>query len=149
MPNINEMQNSNYLKASDFDLKGTTLTIRTVQEETLGSGKDAKDKWVIYFEEQEKGLVLNVTNMNMIAELHGDETDDWEGKQVVLYRTKAEYQGKRVDAVRVKDEVPVVARKGKPTAAPASKAKAAPVKTRGGKTQNEDEDEADEDDVPY
>ena len=145
MPKISEMSNSNYLKAQDFTTQGRTLTMRTVQEETLGRGKNADDKWVLYFEEEEKGLVLNKVNMTTIAELYGDDTDDWEGHQVTLFQTKVEFEGKRVPAIRILDEKP--RKKGKPEAS--GKVKSSPKPARGGKGKDEDEDQEDEDDAPF
>jgi hypothetical protein len=56
----------------------------------------------VYFAGKEKGLVLNKTNANMIVEIAGsDETEDWEGVQIVLYSTRVDFQGRRVDAIRV------------------------------------------------
>jgi hypothetical protein len=113
------MNASKYLNANDVDRKGTVLTIRNVEEETVGSGKDARDKWVAYFDETEKGLVLNKVNRTTIAELHGDETDDWEGKQITIHQEKTEMDGKRIPCLRVKDEVPRQRKaNGKATPAP-------------------------------
>jgi hypothetical protein len=56
----------------------------------------------VYFKGKEKGLVLNKTNGNMIAEVAGDDdTDNWGGASIVLYPTRVDMQGKRVDAIRV------------------------------------------------
>jgi hypothetical protein len=63
---------------------------------------DEDDKLVVYFKGAKKGLVLNVTNANMIAEIVGtEEMDEWAGKQIVLYPARVDFKGKRVPAVRV------------------------------------------------
>ena len=62
-------------------------------------------KPVLYFQNHERGIVLNKTNSSIIADMYGEETDDWPGKRVVLYPARVEFQGKIVDAIRIKLEV--------------------------------------------
>src|SRR5262245_40173132 len=96
--NINGAFPSTYLKAADLQGRRITVAIAAVKMEDIGS--DTKP--VLHFQGKDKGLVLNKTNANMISEICGtDETDDWSGKRVVLYPTKTDFQGKRVDAIRV------------------------------------------------
>ena len=89
---------SEYLRAAD--LKGRDVTVTMDSMETKDIGSDHKP--VLYFKNAEKGLVMNKTNWNMIAEIYGDESDDWMGKKITLYPTRVDFQGKRVDAIRVK-----------------------------------------------
>jgi hypothetical protein len=126
---------SNYLKASDFEDGDSTLTIKRLDEETIGSGKEAKDVWVVYFREQEKGLVLNKTNSNVIAGLYGDDTDDWKGKQVTLYETEVQFQDKMVPAIRIRSKPP-------------KKAAAKPVKAAVAEPA-EDTEEDDDSQIPF
>ena len=89
---------SQFLKAADLQGRRATVTIAGVTMEDIGS--DTKP--VLHFQGKDKGLVLNKTNANMITEIVGsDETDDWKGKRVTLYPTKTDFQGKRVDAIRI------------------------------------------------
>ena len=97
MPKLSDMYPSNYLRAADFEDGDSVLTIKQVEEDSIGQGKDAKDVWVCYFKEEDKGLVLNKTNSNTIATLYGDDTDDWAGKPVTLYATEVQFQDKMVD----------------------------------------------------
>lgn len=101
---------SNYLKADadvpDRDDGGCTLTISSVKLETVGQGAQAEDKPVCYFEEVDKGLVLNKTNANAIAAMYGDETKDWVGKRVRLGAQDVEYQGKITRGIRVSSRPP-------------------------------------------
>jgi hypothetical protein len=90
---------SKYIKAADLGGRKVTVTIDSAEMANIG---DEQDKLVIYFEGKSKGMVLNVTNANMIAEIAGsDETDDWKGVKIVLYSTRVDFQGRRVDAIRV------------------------------------------------
>ena len=96
--NINGAFPSTYLKAADLQGRRVTVAINTVKMEDIGGDH----KPVVSFAGKDKGLVLNKTNANMIAEIAGtDETDDWKGVRIVLYPTKTDFQGKRVDAIRV------------------------------------------------
>ena len=89
---------SDYLKAADLQGRAVKVTIGGLTHEEIGDSA----KPVLHFVGKDRGLVLNKTNANMIAEVLGsDETDDWEGKTITLYATKVDYQGRRVDAIRV------------------------------------------------
>lgn len=105
MPRVSDMVPSKYLKAADVE-ESPVLTISHVKEETIGQGAQADKKWILFFEEEEKGLVLNRTNINTIAGLYGDDTDDWEGKKITLFATQVDFQGKQVDAIRVRNKQP-------------------------------------------
>ncbi len=89
---------STYLKAADLQGRRVSVTISSVRVEEVGDGH----KPVVFFSGKDKGVVLNKTNATMIAEITGtDETDEWTGKSIVLYPTKTDFQGKRVDCIRV------------------------------------------------
>lgn len=60
------------------------------------------EKPVLYFKGKDKGIVLNKTNSNKIAEIFGDDTDGWTDGQIVLFETTTEFQGKTVPAIRVR-----------------------------------------------
>jgi hypothetical protein len=92
---------SKFLKADDLNDREIQCIIKDVQvEDVSGDGSDRKP--VLYFEGKEKGLVMNKTNSMVIASSHGEDTDDWGGKSVVLYPTKTQFQGKLVPCVRVR-----------------------------------------------
>lgn len=104
---ISEMFPSRFMKAEDFEEgESRILTIKMVEMEELGQGKDAKSKPVIYFRDHEKQLVLNKTNCSIVAKLHGDDTDDWVGKRIALYAVEVESFGDVVRAIRVKTTMP-------------------------------------------
>lgn len=61
----------------------------------------------MYFDESDKGLVLNQVNGNMIEKICGDsETNEWSGKRVVLYATETEFRGQQVACIRVRAPKP-------------------------------------------
>lgn len=87
-----------YLKADDLQQREVTCVIDTVQLEEVGS----EQKPVVYFTGKKAGLVLNKTNCNTIAAVYGDESDEWHGRPVILYPTTTDFQGKRVECIRVR-----------------------------------------------
>ena len=89
---------STYLKAADLSGKRAKVAIASVKMEDVGDDH----KPVVYFVGKERGLVLNKTNANMISEIaNSSETDDWTNVEVALYVAKVDFQGRRVDAIRV------------------------------------------------
>ena len=78
---------SQYLKEIDFSVgEDRPFTIKSVEKETLGQGKNAESKLVLYFRGEKKGLVLNKINFNSIAKVTGfDDSDDWAGQKICLY----------------------------------------------------------------
>jgi len=106
MAKLGDMFPSKYLAAADCEEEDLVVTISEVKEERLGQGNQAEDKFIVYFNEVDKGLVLNKTNAKSIADLHGGDTDDWEGKRVALYATEVEFQGKRSMGIRIRLKAP-------------------------------------------
>ncbi len=122
MPNLSEMYPSKWLKASDCDDGDMIVTIRDVAQEYIGQDGEGDAKWVVYFHEVEKGLILNKTNSRSIAKLHGEDTDDWLGKRIALFSMEVQFKQDVVPAIRVRLKAP----KGKAAAPAAAKAPAAP-----------------------
>ena len=93
---------SKYLKAEELD-DDVQVTIKSIVLEELEQKDGTKaEKPVCYFEEGPKGLILNKTNWALIAKQHGDESDDWSGKKVVLTVIDVDAFGDVVSAIRVK-----------------------------------------------
>lgn len=97
--NINESFPSKYLKASDIPEEGQTVVIVRINQEEIGKDKEIRP--VLYFEGEEKGIILNKTNATNISKLYGYETDDWSGKKVVLGVAWVDFQGQSVEAIRI------------------------------------------------
>ena len=95
---INAAYPSQYLKASDLMGQEIPVTMRTVQMEDIGGDP----KPVMYFEGKEKGMVLNKTNANNISDAYGYETNNWFGKQIILFEARVDFQGRTVPAIRVR-----------------------------------------------
>jgi hypothetical protein len=95
---ISEAFPSNFLRAADLQGRNVRVTIASVDMEEVGDAP----KPVLHFEGKDKGLILNKTNSNNIAAVYSDETDLWAGKEVVLYTTMVDFQGRTVEAIRVR-----------------------------------------------
>jgi hypothetical protein len=96
---LNDVFPSNYLKASDLGDEPRTLTIR---DSDMVEMQDGSRKLCIFFEQGAKGLIVNKTNANTIAAAYGDDTDDWRGQKVQLISVPVDFQGRTVDAIRVR-----------------------------------------------
>lgn len=110
--NINTAFPSKYLKAEgDIPDEGNlVLTIKDCSMETVGQDDDQETKPVLYFQETEKGLVLNRTNANTIAGVLGTQnTDDWVGQRIALFSTEVSFSGRQVLGIRVRMKRPPAA----------------------------------------
>ncbi len=102
--NVNELKESKFLKRSDVG-EGTIVTIRGVDQANVAKeGAEPEMKWILHLEEFEKGLVLNSTNGQLIAQaLKSEESEDWTGGKVVLYDDPSvSFGGKLVGGIRVR-----------------------------------------------
>lgn len=101
-----------YWKAADL-VKPRLLTISKFEYEPM-MGNLSDMKWVAYFAEDKRGLVLNQTNGNMIKSLFGDDSERCTGKKIVLFQSNTEMQGRTVPCIRVrapKEQAPPAAQK--------------------------------------
>lgn len=96
---VSEAFPSKYLAAADLQGKDVQVTIDRVEMATFDDGKS---KPIVYFQGHQKGVALNKTNANNIAMVHGDDTDHWRGRVVILFTAWVDYQGKSVQAIRVR-----------------------------------------------
>jgi len=94
---------SEYLCAADLQGKAVTVEIESVKVEELQSADGHEDqKPVIRFTGKAKRLVMNKTNAKSIAAIHGNDTDGWAGKKIILHPTTCEAFGETVECIRVK-----------------------------------------------
>lgn len=104
MPKISEMRESKFLKKEDVGT-GALVTIAGCQQYNVAmEGAAPEHKWCLTFNELDKPLVLNSTNIQLCAQICGSEdTDDWTGSRVVLYTDpNVSYAGKLVGGIRVR-----------------------------------------------
>lgn len=104
MPNIAVLRDSKYLTRADCG-PGILVTITNCAEANVAMESQPPEmQWILYFKECQKGMVLKSTNGQMIAKiLNSENTDDWTGKQVVLYDDpNVVFAGKPVGGIRVR-----------------------------------------------
>lgn len=102
---LSKMFPRRYATGADFGGKAFTLTVAKVSSEKMRPQPNAPetDKWVIYFKETQKGVVLNRTLAYQIAEILGsDDTDHWTGQKITLYPQPMTVAGKKVNAIRAR-----------------------------------------------
>ena len=87
-----------YLKSSDVD-DPVLMTIRAVTWEEM---QDGEHKAVLWFKEDERGLVINTTNGNVLMEYLGTDTDAFSGREIVVYSADTQFGGKDVKGLRLR-----------------------------------------------
>jgi len=102
---------SKYLKAADLQDREHKMVITKVELEAIG---DDDHKPVIFFTKAKKGLVCNKTNAKAIAAAYGDDTDEWTGKEIVLFPMMVQFRADMVASIRVKIPKAAVAPKPAP-----------------------------------
>jgi hypothetical protein len=106
MSSINDIRSSRYLKKEDVG-EGVLVTIKLIRKENVAmDGAEPEHKFVAYFEEFEKPMVLNSTNAQLIAKITGAEDnieEIWPGHKVVLYNDpNITFAGKLTGGIRVR-----------------------------------------------
>ena len=102
---LTQMFPKRYATGEDLQGRAITLTIASISCEKMHPQANAPEveKWVVYFEEAKKGVVLNRTLAYQIAEFLGsEETDDWIGKRITLFPQPMTVAGKKVTAIRAR-----------------------------------------------
>lgn len=98
------MIESKYLKQSDVE-EDTVVTVEKVGKANVApKGEEPEHKWLIRFTEFPKPMVLNSTNIKRLAKAcDSEDTDDWTGKQVILYvDPDVEFAGNVVGGLRIR-----------------------------------------------
>jgi len=107
---IGSMKESKYLKKEDVG-QGKTATIDRLDKADVSLENEPEEiKYTMYFKEilaedgKNKPLVLNWTNIQLCAIATGtDETDEWPGKQIVLYHDpNVSFAGQLKGGIRIR-----------------------------------------------
>lgn len=102
---------SKYLTAEEISGREIKVTILAVEVEAVG--QDKENRPVAYFVKAKKGLVLNKTNFKYLASQFGADSDDWGGKEIVLFTVMTQGRdGQPTEGIRTK--LPKVAVAPKP-----------------------------------
>jgi hypothetical protein len=102
---------SRFFKAADLEAD-KKLRIKTVTEELVGVGAEQQKKLVVWFTNDERGLVLNKTNNRTLRGAFGDDTAGWAAKIIVLFPSTVDLRGKMVPSLRVRIPPPKQATAG-------------------------------------
>lgn len=101
---VQEMYPRRYASGEDLKGRPVKVTIARVQQEEMrpGGGSPVK-KWVIYFRDAQRGVILSRTLAYQIAEALGeDDTSNWPGRRIVLYPVPMTVAGRPVTAIRAR-----------------------------------------------
>lgn len=101
---VSQMLESKYLKKEDV-MSDTLVTIRGLSQENMAQeGQLPEFKYALHFQELNKPLILNRTNIELIVyALGSSETDEWVGRKIVLYNDPTiSFGGRLVGGIRVK-----------------------------------------------
>jgi hypothetical protein len=145
--NTQEIFPSKWLAANDLEENGWTVTIKDIVSNEF---QDGTVKFVVMFEEAEKGLMLNKVNMKTIEGLYGNETDDWIGKKVHLYPTEVLFNKQMVPCIRIRNRVPGSVPAGKRNGVPATAKTTRPAPAaKAATTEATAADGGNEQDIPF
>jgi hypothetical protein len=100
----NKLCPSPNLEAADLNGKNIVVTIKDVGFKVVGEAK--VEKGAVYFNEFDRPMIMNRTNIKRIIALHGNDTDAWKGKKLEIKPSETEFQGKTVPCLRVVEKMP-------------------------------------------
>lgn len=114
MAKVSEMIQSKFLRKEDFD-EDQVCTIQDCRLEEIQGANETK--WVLYFKQHSKGMVLNTTTIRVLEQAFGDDSDNWVGKNVKVYvDPNVSFQGRVVGGLRLRP--PKAGAKAPPPVAP-------------------------------
>jgi hypothetical protein len=105
-------KNFNYDYMGSYSLpegQDLILTITETRKEMVtGSNGKKEECFVCYFKESDKPMILNRTNCKVIETLYSSPyTEDWPGHKVQIGIEKVNAFGETVEALRVREKIPV------------------------------------------
>ena len=102
---LSQMFPRRYATGEDLQGKAITLTIASITREKMHPQPNSPEveKWVMYFKEARKGVVLNRPLAYQVGEFLGsEETDEWIGKRITIYPQPMTVAGRKVVAIRAR-----------------------------------------------
>ena len=108
MTTFDDIYGSKYLSVPD--LKGGTLRVKIGKVEVADlREKDGttRKKLILFFNGQDKAMVLNKTNASALADAFGKNKDDWVGQRLEIYSemTGLGKPGLRIRVLRVQKPI--------------------------------------------
>ncbi len=103
MATLNDIKDSNFLTKEDCEPAIKVTVSHCVEENVAMANQPARMKYVVFFKELQKGMVLNLTNFQRIVQVSGiPDTDNWQGVQITLFNDPTvDFGGKLVGGIRV------------------------------------------------
>ena len=99
MPDFSDRYGGRFLNATHVP-KPFVGVVDRVEDLEIEEGK--KPKPVLFLKNLERGIVLNATRYDAMAEIAGSRnTDDWIGYEVEVRKGKTNYAGKSTDCVEL------------------------------------------------
>lgn len=94
-----------FIKGDDVKAGPKKVTITGVEVAKFDKNGKTERKLQLVVDDagDSKKVTLNATNLTAVQDAYGNETDEWEGKKVVLYHDPTvSYGGKRIGGLRIK-----------------------------------------------
>lgn len=103
MATLNDIKDSNFLTKEDCEPAIKVTVSHCVEENVAMANQPVRMKYVVFFKELQKGMVLNLTNFQRIVSISGiPDTDNWQGVQITLFNDPTvDFGGKLVGGIRV------------------------------------------------
>jgi len=105
-----KLLNPLYMGSHDLELnKEYKVTFERIERdvEVIGEGGKKQKKPIAHFKGAGKPMILNATNMKMVAVVTGSKyIEDWIGKTVVIKVIQERTFGEMLDVVRVQNKQP-------------------------------------------
>lgn len=137
---ISTMKESKFLTKHDVEPPIRVTITGLSHEDMAQEGKPPELKYALHFQEV-KPMVLNATNIQLVAMATGsEETEDWKGKQIVLYNDPSiSFGGQLTGGIRVQIQ-PQAAQQQQPAqqAVQQPQPGSQPINTAAGKDFNDD-----------
>jgi len=102
---LNNMFPRKFATGEDLNGHSVTVTVKKMSIDKLSPrpGQPPEDRFILYFEETIKGVILSRTLADQIASiLQNDETDLWIGEKITLYPLPLTVAGKSRIAIRAR-----------------------------------------------
>ena len=97
----NSLCPSPHLEAADLNGGPKEVTIKSVDFHEVGV--EQVQKGVVFFDEFDRAMVINRTNLKRVIAHHGNDTDSWLGKKITLYPSETDFNGQVVPCIRVQE----------------------------------------------
>jgi hypothetical protein len=100
---LKEMLESKYLQQEDVDGE-VVVTVHALKKVNVAKEDETPEyKWTVKFQEFAKPMVANATNVKRMFKALGEDSEEWLGKQIILYvDPDVEFGGKIVGGLRVR-----------------------------------------------